>query len=101
MVSFLAMFIFLIILHILASVLLILIVLFQVGKGAGLSNIFGGGPSGVFGASTSAFFTRLTSGVAAIFMLTSLYLSLIAHEKFARSSVKKILLKEQQQTPKK
>ena len=65
------------------------------GKGAGLSNIFGGGPSGVFGASTSTFFTRLTSGVAVIFMLTSLYLSLIAHEKFARSSLKKAILKEE------
>jgi len=89
------MFTFLIALHILVSILLILIVLFQVGKGAGLSNIFGGGPSGVFGASTSTFFTRLTSGVAIVFMLTSLYLSLIAHEKFTQSSLKNLLIKGQ------
>lgn len=89
------MFAFLISLHILVCILLILIVLFQMGKGAGLSNIFGGGPGGVFGASTSKFFTKLTTGVAVVFMVTSLYLSLIAHEKFAQSSLKKSLMKEE------
>ncbi|HEX67769.1 MAG TPA: preprotein translocase subunit SecG [bacterium] len=80
--------------HVLVCILLILTVLLQLGKGAGLANIFGGGPSGVFGASTSAFFARLTSGLAIIFMLTSLYLSLIAHEKFLESKLKKALQKE-------
>ncbi len=89
------MFTFLVSLHVLVCILLILVVLFQMGKGAGLANVLGGGPSGVFGASTTTFFTRLTTIVAVIFMITSLYLSLIAHEKFAQSSLKKSLMKEQ------
>ncbi len=87
-------------LHILVSILLILTVLLQLGKGAGLANVFGGGPSGVFGASTSLFFARLTSALAIIFMGTSLYLSTVAHKKFVRSSLKRIIQKEEKVNPK-
>ncbi len=88
------MFTFLLTLHILVSILLILIVLLQAGKGAGLANIFGGGAGSIFGPSTSVFISRLTSIIAAIFMLTSLYLSLIAHERYTHSLLKRAVAKE-------
>lgn len=69
--------IFLIILHVIVSVALILIVLLQSGKGAEMGASFGaGGSQSVFGAGGgNVFMTRLTTGAAIIFMLTSLTLA--------------------------
>ena len=69
--------IFLVILHILVSIALIAIVLLQSGKGAEMGASFGaGGSQSVFGAGGgSTFMSKLTTGAAIIFMLTSLTLA--------------------------
>ena len=64
-------------LHVLVSIALICIVLLQSGKGAEMGASFGaGGSQTVFGASGgNTFMNKLTTGVAIIFMLTSLTLA--------------------------
>lgn len=67
-----------IILHIIVSVILIIVVLFQVGKGATIGSTFGGGSASqtVFGASGGAtLLGKITTTCAIIFMCTSLYLT--------------------------
>ena len=60
--------------HVVAAVFLIGVVLLQTGKGADIGAVFGGGSSEtVFGSSgAGTFLTRLTTGIAILFMLTSL-----------------------------
>jgi preprotein translocase subunit SecG len=67
----------LLILHVLVCLGLIAIVLIQGGKGADIGAVFGaGGSQTVFGASGGqSFMGKLTSGVAIVFMLTSLLLA--------------------------
>ena len=69
--------IILIMLHVLVSVALIAIVLLQSGKGAEMGASFGAsGSQSVFGAGGgSTFMSKLTTGAAIIFMLTSLTLA--------------------------
>ncbi len=64
--------------HILVCLSLIGIVLIQGGKGAQVGAAFGAGGSGaVFGASGGqSFMSKLTTGAAIIFMLTSLALAI-------------------------
>ena len=64
-----------IILHVLVSIGLILVVLLQTGKGAEVGAVFGGSSSTIFGSSGAGnFLTRLTTGMAIVFMITSLTL---------------------------
>ncbi|KAF0221733.1 MAG: preprotein translocase subunit [Geobacteraceae bacterium] len=72
--------IFLIILHITVSIALIAIVLLQSGKGAEMGASFGAsGSQSVFGAGGgSTFMSKLTTGAAIIFMLTSLTLAYLS-----------------------
>ena len=67
----------LLVLHVIVCIALIIIVLLQAGKGAEIGASFGSGSSQtVFGASGGKnFMTRLTTGAAVIFMLTSLILA--------------------------
>lgn len=67
----------LIILHVLVCVALIIVVLLQAGKGAEVGASFGAGASQtIFGASGSRdFMSKLTTGAAIIFLLTSLTLA--------------------------
>jgi len=64
-------------LHVIVCIALIIIVLLQAGKGAEIGASFGAGSSQtVFGASGGKnFMSRLTTGAAIIFMLTSLTLA--------------------------
>jgi len=63
--------------HIITCVLLVLVVLVQSGKGAEISASFGGSSQTVFGSSGGAnFFTRFTGGAAALFMCTSIFLTI-------------------------
>lgn len=62
--------------HILASIALIVIVLLQMGKGAQAGASFGAGSSQtMFGSTGGNVMTKITAGVAVLFMLTSLSLA--------------------------
>ena len=65
------------IIHLVACFFLILVVLLQTGKGAEMGAVFGGGSSStLFGASGAGnFLTKLTTGTAIVFFLTSLTLA--------------------------
>lgn len=70
---------FITIIHILACLFLMLVVLLQSGRDGGMGAMGGGGSQTVFGGRGAGnFLTRLTGITAAIFMATSLTLSLIA-----------------------
>ncbi|HEX3034311.1 MAG TPA: preprotein translocase subunit SecG [Thermodesulfobacteriota bacterium] len=62
--------------HIIVSILLVITVLLQPGKGGDLGSMFGGGTSeSIFGASGAVpFLTKVTRILAVIFMVTSLSL---------------------------
>ncbi|MBI4925416.1 MAG: preprotein translocase subunit SecG [Bdellovibrio sp.] len=69
------------VIHIVCCALLILLVLIQSGKGAEISASFGGSSQTVFGSSGGAnFFTRLTTGVATVFMITSVLLTIASNK---------------------
>ncbi len=63
--------------HVFACLFLIGVVLLQTGKGADMGAVFGGGSSDtVFGSSGAGnFLTKLTTGVAVLFMITSLVMT--------------------------
>jgi preprotein translocase subunit SecG len=62
--------------HVLSCLVLIVVVLLQTGKGADMGAVFGGGSQTLFGSSGAGnFLTKLTSGVALTFMVTSLILA--------------------------
>jgi preprotein translocase subunit SecG len=70
------------IVHVIVSVGLILVVLLQTGKGAEVGAVFGGSSSTIFGSSGAGnFLTRLTTGMAIVFMMTSLTLGYFAGRK--------------------
>jgi preprotein translocase subunit SecG len=68
--------------HVLVCVFLIIVVLLQRGKGAEIGAVFGGGGGGTLFGSRGAgnFLTRLTTGAAFVFMLTSLSLAYFAED---------------------
>jgi preprotein translocase subunit SecG len=86
------------ILHVAVSVILILVVLLQAGKGANMGAVFGGSSQTVFGSSgPGSFLGKMTTVIAAIFMITSLVLSYSASHK-ASSVMEKAAPQAQQQT---
>ena len=66
------------IIHVFVCLVLILVVLLQSGKSADLAGAFGGaGSQTAFGArGTATFLSKLTTGAAIVFMLTSMTLSI-------------------------
>jgi preprotein translocase subunit SecG len=74
------------ILHIVVSIGLIFVVLLQTGKGADIGAVFGGSSSTIFGSSGAGnFLTRLTTGMAIVFMITSLTLGYFSGRRPASS----------------
>ncbi len=73
----------LLVIHIFCAILLIMVVLVQQSKGAGLASVFGGSAAedilGVRGAPT--FFQKLTWALTLIFMLTALLSAIISPRK--------------------
>src|SRR5678815_5974580 len=66
------------IIHVIVSIGLILVVLLQTGK-ADMGAVFGGSSSTIFGSSGAGnFLTKLTTGMAIVFMITSLTLGYFA-----------------------
>ena len=69
----------LIAIHIIASVVLILVILLQAGRGGGLSETFGiSSTQTIFGQSAPKFLERATSICAIVFLLTSLTLAVFS-----------------------
>ncbi|MCP4040273.1 MAG: preprotein translocase subunit SecG [bacterium] len=73
---------FLVVLHVMACAVLVLVVLLQRGKGSDVGAALGGGGSNtVFGSRGAGnFLTKLTTGSAIIFMLTSLSLAYVGNQ---------------------
>ena len=78
---------FLTVLHVMVCLILIIVVLLQRGKGAEIGAVFGGGASStVFGSRGAGnFMSRLTTGAAVTFMVTSLLLAYYARERAGTS----------------
>lgn len=72
--------------HIIACLGMILFVLLQTGRGAGLQMFGGGGDSLINTPSGSSFMKKFTAGLAATFAFTSLMLTLL-HDRGGMSSV--------------
>lgn len=73
--------------HILVCVGLIIVVLFQAGKGAGLGNLLGGGGGDqLFSApSGTAFIKKVTTIMAIVFLVTSVMLTFLSSRRHQRS----------------
>ena len=68
---------FLLFIHIAACLGMILVVLLQTGRGAGLQMFGGGGDSLITTPGGSSFMKKFTTGLAATFAFTSLFLTLL------------------------
>lgn len=80
------------VLHVLAAFSLILTVLLQAGKGAAMGSGLGGGSSQtMFGSSGAGnFLTKLTTGIAILFMVTSLTLATISNKSKSTSVIQSV-----------
>jgi preprotein translocase subunit SecG len=87
-----ALYMIILVIHILVCFGLILIVLLQAGKGAGLSSAFGVGSGESFfgGRGPTLFLEKLTTGCAILFMLTCLSLSYFASKQRSGSILDKM-----------
>jgi preprotein translocase subunit SecG len=93
------MYILLIIIHVMVCFLMVGAILLQSGKGAEIGASFGGSSQTVFGSRGPAnFLSKFTVVVAAIFMLTSLSLAMLAKERTFSSTVIDLNKKESSQT---
>jgi len=80
------------IIHIVVCLVLIMIVLLQMGKGADMGAAFGGGGSNTLFGSTGAstFLGKVTVGVAVVFMVTCLILAYMSAHTIGSSVVEDI-----------
>lgn len=74
------MFTVLIVIHIFVAISLVLVVLLQTGKGAELGAAFGGMGQTTSGRGKSTFISKFTTGLAIVFMSTSLSLAFLTTE---------------------
>lgn len=76
------------IVHVIVAVGLILFVLLQAGRGAGIGAAFGGSSQTMFGAQgPTGFLGKLTTGAAILFMVTSLLLTYVGSHRATGSIV--------------
>ncbi|MEK7286320.1 MAG: preprotein translocase subunit SecG [Nitrospirota bacterium] len=76
------MYILVVVIHLLICFLLVGAVLLQAGKGAEVGAAFGGSSQTLFGSRGAApFLSKLTIGAGAVYMITSLVLSVITKER--------------------
>ncbi|MFI5363266.1 MAG: preprotein translocase subunit SecG [Elusimicrobiota bacterium] len=81
---------FLLLIHVCACLAMILVVLLQTGRGAGLQMFGGGGDSLITTPGGSSFMKKFTTGLAATFALTSLFLTLLQNRTGMSSVTSKI-----------
>lgn len=75
------MYIFILVVHIIVSLVLVAVILLQAGKGGGLSDTFGGGGGSqttIFGQKASTFLTKATTVCAVLFLCTALSLAFLS-----------------------
>ena len=74
------MFVTLLVIHVTVSISLVLVVLVQTGRGAELGAAFGGMGQATHAPGQTTFVSKLTTGLAVVFMLTSLSLAFLSVE---------------------
>jgi len=85
------MYILFVVIHVIVCIALILIVLLQTGKGAEMGAAFGGASQTIFGgAGPAPFLTKITTGAAIIFMITSLLLAYMSARPSSSSIMKDV-----------
>lgn len=73
------MFTFFMVVHVFVSMVLILVILMQAGRGGGVSDVFGGSSTHtIFGTSAANFLAKATAVCAALFIITSLSLAVLS-----------------------
>ncbi|MFK7928288.1 MAG: preprotein translocase subunit SecG [Myxococcota bacterium] len=96
------MYLFTVALHIILCILLVLIILLQPGKGGDVGAAFGGGGGGgggMFGPRGPAtLLSRATTGVAVLFMVTSISLALFSGQGVLRNGDVEGFLNEDEET---
>jgi len=79
-----------IVMHVIASIFLIMVILLQAGRGGGLADSFGGSQmQSLFGTKSTNILTKLTTICAVLFILTCLTLAIISSHR-SKSLVEKI-----------
>jgi len=82
------MYIFLIVVHIIVSLIMISVILLQAGKGAEIGAAFGGSSQTIFGSrGPGTFLSKLTVAAAVLFMVTSLSLAVMSKERSVSSTI--------------
>ena len=81
---------FLMFIHVVACLAMVLVVLLQTGRGAGLQMFGGGGDSLITTPGGSSFMKKFTTGLAATFAFTSLFLTLLQNRTGMSSVTSKI-----------
>jgi len=77
-------------LHVISSVLLIIVVLLQSGRGSGVAGLFGGAAGeSPFGAKTGTFLGKVTGSVAAFFFISAIVLAMMSSSSTVTSAVGK------------
>lgn len=79
------MYAFLVVLHVLVSVVLVLTVLLQAGRGAELGAAFGSLGQTTYGRGQATFIAKFTTAIAVVFMATSLSLAFLTMERTSGS----------------
>ena len=78
------MYTFVLVIHIIVSLILVAVILLQTGKGGGLAETFGGGGGSqatIFGQKAGAFLTKATEVSAVLFLCTSLSLAYLSSKR--------------------
>lgn len=88
------------IVHIVTCVFLIIFVLLQAGKGADAGATFGGIGQTYFGSQSGNILTKITSMLAIVFMLTSIGLTILYHQKIGKSVVSDMATEVVKELPK-
>jgi len=81
------MFITILVVHVIVSVLLVMVVLLQSGRGAELGAAFGSVGQATFGRGRPTFLSKFTTTLAVIFMTSSLTLAFMSNEQPRQSVV--------------
>jgi preprotein translocase subunit SecG len=93
------MFVALVILHVTVSIVLVFVVLLQAGRGAELGAAFGGLGQATYGRMPATPLAKVTTGLAVVFMLTSLTLAFIANERPSASALAPSAMAPEAQAP--